>query len=133
LTQLSVITMPSFLTIVPVLKVADLPRSLEFYTNVLGFTVAWQAENDGGGENAMLQAGQTSVLLSTGSHLGDKPQFTGTLYFNMSDVRQFFEEIKGQVEVVWPLEIMDYGQQEFGIRDRDGYVLAFAEKNKEKR
>jgi uncharacterized glyoxalase superfamily protein PhnB len=133
LTQLSVITMPSFLTIVPVLKVADLPRSLEFYTNVLGFTVAWQAENDGGGENAMLQAGQTSVLLSTGSHLGDKPQFTGTLYFNMSGVRQFFEEIKGQVEVVWPLETMDYGQQEFGIRDRDGYVLAFAEANKEKR
>jgi uncharacterized glyoxalase superfamily protein PhnB len=63
----------------------------------------------------------------------NKPQFTGALYFNMSGVRQFFEEIKGQVEVVWPLETMDYGQQEFGIRDRDGYVLAFAEKNKEKR
>jgi uncharacterized glyoxalase superfamily protein PhnB len=119
--------MPNFLKIVPVLKVADLSRALEFYTSVLGFSVAWHAENDGGGENAMLRAGQANVLLSTGSHLGDKPQFTGTLYFEMSGVRQFFEEIQERVEVVWPFETMDYGQQEFGIRDRDGYVLAFAE------
>jgi uncharacterized glyoxalase superfamily protein PhnB len=119
--------MPSFLTIVPVLKVVELPRALEFYTNVLGFTLAWQAKNDGDGENAMLRAGNTCVLLSTGSHLGDKPQFTGTLYFHMNGVRQFFEEIKERVEIVWSLETMDYGQQEFGIRDRDGYVLAFAE------
>ena len=75
----------------------------------------------------MVQAGQVAVLLSTGSHLGDKPQFTGTLYFNMEGVREFFEQIKSQVEIVWPLETMDYGQTEFGIRDRDGYTLAFAE------
>ena len=30
-------------------------------------------------------------------------------------------------EWVWPLEAMDYGQTEFGIRDCDGYTLAFAE------
>jgi hypothetical protein len=28
---------------------------------------------------------------------------------------------------VWPLAAMDYGQKEFGIRDGDGYTLAFAE------
>jgi uncharacterized glyoxalase superfamily protein PhnB len=75
----------------------------------------------------VLQAGAANLLLSTGSHLGDKPQFTGTLYFNMADVKEFFERIKNQVEIVWPLETMDYGQTEFGIRDGDGYTLAFAE------
>ena len=35
--------------------------------------------------------------------------------------------IKNQAEVVWPLETMDYGQKEFGVRDCDGYTLAFAE------
>ena len=119
--------MPEFRTIVPVLKVSDLQRAVDFYIAVLGFSVAWQAGNDGGGENAMLQAGATSLLLSTGSHLGDKPQFTGTLYFNMVGVRQFFDRIKNKVEIVWPLETMDYGQREFGIRDGDGYTLAFAE------
>jgi hypothetical protein len=28
---------------------------------------------------------------------------------------------------VWPLEQQEYGTREFGIRDPDGYVLAFAE------
>jgi uncharacterized glyoxalase superfamily protein PhnB len=113
--------------VVPVLKVSDMQKALAFYTGVLDFTVAWRAANDGGGENCMLSAGAANVLLSTGSHLGDKPHFTGTLYFNMLGVQEFFERIKRQVEVVWPLEVMDYGQKEFGIRDCDGYTLAFAE------
>lgn len=119
--------MASFKNIVPVLKVADLQRSLDFYTGVLDFSVAWRADNDGGGENAMLHAGATNLLLSTGSHLGDTPQFTGTLYFSTTGVQKLFEAIKEKAEIVWPLETMDYGQREFGIRDPDGYTLAFAE------
>jgi hypothetical protein len=74
----------------------------------------------------MLQAGATNVLLSTGSHLGNQPQFTGTLYFHLEGVQEFYNRVKDQVQIVWPLEIMEYGQQEFGIRDCDGYLLAFA-------
>ena len=92
----------------------------------LGAPVGWQATDDGG-ENCMLAAGSTNLILSTGSHLGDKPQFTGTLYFDMLGVREFFEQIKNKVKIAWPLETMDYGQTEFGIKDCDGYTLAFAE------
>ena len=119
--------MIAFHKIVPVLKVTDLERALAFYTAVLGFVVRWENTNDGGGANAMLDAGEANVLLSTGSHLGDTPAFTGTLYFNMTGVQEFFEQIKERVEIVWPLENMEYGQKEFGIRDSDGYLLAFAE------
>lgn len=119
--------MADFKRIVPVLKVSDMQKSVDFYAGVLGVSVAWRAANDGGGENCMLQAGATALLLSTDPQLGDKPQFTGTLYFNMVGVQDFFESIKEEVEVVWPLETMDYGQREFGIRDGDGYTLAFAE------
>ena len=45
----------------------------------------------------------------------------------MEGVEEFFGRVKSRVEVVWPLETMDYGQREFGIRDLDGYTLAFAE------
>ena len=45
----------------------------------------------------------------------------------MVGVQEFFERVKNQAEVIWPLEAMDYGQREFGIRDGDGYTLAFAE------
>jgi uncharacterized glyoxalase superfamily protein PhnB len=117
-----------FKSIMPVLKVADMQRAIAFYTEVLGFGVCWQAANDGGGENCMLEAGATNLLLSTGSQLGDNPpQLTGSLYFQMLGVREFFERVKHKAQVVWPLEVMEYGQIEFGVRDPDGYVLAFAQ------
>src|SRR4029077_8710237 len=105
----------------------DLDRAIEWYTRKLGFTLAWRAANDGEGENCMLTAGNTSLMLSTGSHLGVKPQFSGTLYFETAGVREVYERIKDQAEIVWPLEAMEYGTLEFGIRDPDGYTLAFAE------
>src|SRR3954454_16767205 len=98
--------MADFKKIVPVLKVSDMQKSVDFYTGVLGFSVAWRAANDGGGESCMLRAGATA-LLSTGPHLGDRPQFTGILYFHMAGVQEFFERVKGRAEVVWPLEAMD--------------------------
>ena len=45
----------------------------------------------------------------------------------MSGVQGFYDRIKEQVEIVWPLESMEYGTLEFGVRDNDGYTLAFAE------
>jgi uncharacterized glyoxalase superfamily protein PhnB len=71
------------------------------------------------------------VLLSSGAQLVDQTRFTGALYFNIAGVRDFFEQIKEKVELVWPLEMTEYGQQEFGVRDPDGYTLAFAEEQQE--
>jgi uncharacterized glyoxalase superfamily protein PhnB len=68
-------------------------------------------------------------LLSTGSYLGGSPCFTGTLYFQVVGVDPLFARVSGRPEVVWPLERQDYGTREFGIRDPDGYVLAFAEES----
>jgi catechol 2,3-dioxygenase-like lactoylglutathione lyase family enzyme len=119
--------MPVFRGIMPVLRVTDLDRAVEWYTRVLGLEVAWRSPNDGGGENCMLHLGDVSVLLSTGSHLRLPPALTGTLYFETDGVREFWEKVKGQAEIVWPLETMDYGTLEFGIRDPDGYTLAFSE------
>jgi catechol 2,3-dioxygenase-like lactoylglutathione lyase family enzyme len=116
-----------FKTIVPVLKVSDMQKSVDFYAGVLGFAIAWRAVDDSGADTCMLQAGGANILLSTGAHLGDKPQFTGTLYLHMDGIEQFFDRIKDIVEVLWPLKTMAYGRLEFGIRDGNGYTLAFAE------
>jgi uncharacterized glyoxalase superfamily protein PhnB len=116
-----------FHKIVPVLRAADMPRAIDFYTRILGFQICWHSPNDGGGENAMLRAGATELLLSTGAHLGGRPAFTGTLYFHMDGVREFYDRVKEQVEIVWPLEEMEYGLREFGLHDCDGYTLAFSE------
>jgi uncharacterized glyoxalase superfamily protein PhnB len=119
--------LPSFKKIMPVLRVADIAKAIDWYTQRLGFDLAWRSPGDGDGENAMLQAGDTSLMLSTGSHLGAKPAFSGTLYFEMDGVPEFFARVKDHVEIVWPLETMEYGTIEFGIHDPDGYTLAFSQ------
>lgn len=118
-----------FAQIMPVLKVADLQRSIDWYTAVVGMTLVWRKPQDGGGETCMLCEGPVALMLSTGSHLGGAPAFTGTLYFNMADAAALHEKIRNSVDVVWPLETMSYGTTEFGIRDPDGYVLAFASRH----
>jgi catechol 2,3-dioxygenase-like lactoylglutathione lyase family enzyme len=113
--------------IMPVLHVTDMDVSVGFYTGTLGFEVTWRNPADGGGENCLLSWGMTELMLSTGSHLGGPPAMTGTLYFGGSGVKELYEQVKGRVTMVWPLSDMEYGTREFGIRDPDGYLLAFAE------
>jgi catechol 2,3-dioxygenase-like lactoylglutathione lyase family enzyme len=119
---------PRFDKITPVLKASDMQRSVDFYTGVLGFALQWRGPGDGGDEICMLQLGEANLMLSTGNHLSGKPCFTGTLYFDMQGVDEFYARIKDKLDLVWPLEAMEYGQREFGLRDPDGYTLAFAER-----
>lgn len=119
--------MTKILAIMPVLKVADLRRSVDWYRAILGFEAGEVLTGDGGGEHCFLRAGEAELLLSTGSHLGGSPAFTGTLYFRVVGVDALYARAGGRAEVVWPLERQEYGTREFGIRDPDGYLLAFAE------
>jgi uncharacterized glyoxalase superfamily protein PhnB len=120
--------MPEFKSIVPVLIVTDMQRAVDFYKEVLGFEVCWRGRRTEAAKTACWPVMQPiNLLLSTGSQLGGEPQATVTLYFNMTGVRGFFEKVMQNAVIVWPLEMMDSGQLEFGIRDRDGYLLAFAE------
>jgi uncharacterized glyoxalase superfamily protein PhnB len=113
----------------PVLKVNDLQRSIQWYTDVLGFRAQGRSADDDVGEHCFVAAGDVEVLLATGAHLGGAPAFTGTLYFRVVGVDALYAQVKGQADIVWPLERQEYGTREFGIRDPDGYTLAFAESN----
>ena len=114
-------------SVMPALQVSEMDRAVGFYTERLGFRIAWRSPGDGDGENWMLESGQVAVLLSTGSHLGDQPRLTGTIYFDTNGVDELWESLRDRVDVVWPVSDMEHGTREFEIRDPDGYLLAFAE------
>lgn len=118
--------MATYKQVMPVLRVTDLDRSLAFYVDLLGLKVLWRAEG-GDGENCMLQSGGITLMISTGSHLGKKPGFSGTFYFTMTGVKALHERIKDHVEFSWPLEEMEYGTLEFGVKDPDGYLIGLTE------
>ena len=46
--------MTRFHKVMPVLRVADLQKAVDWYTGTLGFGVVWRAPADGGGENCLL-------------------------------------------------------------------------------
>jgi len=54
---------------VPALKLSNMQNSVDCYTGVRGFSVAWREANDGGGKNCLLQASATELRLTTGSLL----------------------------------------------------------------
>ncbi len=113
-------------SLTPVLRTWDIPGTIEFYRNVLGFDLKGY-EPDWGW--ASMICGQASVMLSgPNEHEGDvAPAFTGSLYFRVSDVDDLWSSLKDQARVCYPIETFEYGMREFAIYDNNGYLLQFGQ------
>ncbi len=105
----------------PLLRVLDLDETVAFYVERLGFELHWRE-----GDTASVESGAARLMFSTGENLGATPALSGTLYFYPDDVERLWTELRDQVTVEWELQDMPYGTREFGIRDPNGYILAFA-------
>jgi predicted enzyme related to lactoylglutathione lyase len=102
------------------LRCNDLEETSDFYRSVLGFNVQDSAE----GTISVEKHG--GVLIFTGGDMWERPPgFSGTIYFTIPDADGYFSSIKDRVSVAWPIQDMSYGSREFGIRDCNGYHLAF--------
>lgn len=102
------------------LQCHDLDTTRQFYRALPGFDVRDTAD---GTVTAELHGG---VLIFTNDDLLESPPvFSGTIYFSVPDVDAYFTSIQDRVDIAWPLQDMSYGSREFGIRDSDGYHLAF--------
>ncbi len=104
------------------MKCKDIGETKKFYSKVFEFRVADTAE-----ETCTVQKAGGTIIYSTGDNLGGEPGFTDTIYFFLSNVDEFYETIKDKVDLQWPLQNMSYGTREFGIKDCNGYYLAFAQ------
>ncbi len=110
----------------PSIKTEDLNSTIQFYTQVLGFELKWEMPFEGQ-RVGWLERGMASLMFFEEHGVQPAPGFTGTLYFTVDEVSSFYEEIRDRVEVVWGLEEMSYGTLEFGIKDNNGFYLAFAQ------
>jgi predicted enzyme related to lactoylglutathione lyase len=100
--------------------VTDLEKSKAFYEGVLGFTPAgfyepsrWQAYQV-----------QPGVFFA----LGEPPGSTPEVAFAVPDLEGLWARLKDQAEVVHPLEQTPWGTYRFVIRDPEGQLLAFSQK-----
>jgi catechol 2,3-dioxygenase-like lactoylglutathione lyase family enzyme len=115
------------LGVVPRLPVADLGRTVAFYTRVLGFQVSvlWPDDQP---TFAILDRDSVSLgFFTPDAHRGQVTIGTADLYLGADDVRALHAAIKNMVTVEWGPEVYFYGRREFAVRDPDGYLLIFTE------
>jgi len=121
-------THPKIKSISPQLVVADLERSLDFYTGELGFKIEFLYEDF---YASIISDGYTIHLKSGSPTVEERENRRKNedldLVFSVGNIDGLFEVIKNSsVIIVQPPREMPYGH-EFYIADPDGYILGFIE------
>jgi uncharacterized glyoxalase superfamily protein PhnB len=83
---------------------------------------------------ALLKNGNVEIMFQTIENLGEdittfkemKVGASVSFYFDIDNVGDYYENLKGKAEIVKELHITWYGRQEFYIRDYNGYILGFS-------
>lgn len=113
--------------VVPSLFASDLPATIEYYTETLGFTVTGRYEQDGKLTWAELSLGNSTLWFF--SHPIDdrpRPAMSGMIYIFVDDVGAIADRLRDRVAFRWGPETQPYGLRDLGVEDPDGYLLVFA-------
>lgn len=121
----------------PNLIVSDVLRSLEFYRDVLGFTVAVTVPEAEPFVFAIVQSGPVEIFLNAPEPaIAEYPAFKGrpiggtlTLFVEVANIALAHATLQDKVKIVMPLEHKWYGSTEFAFEDPDGYLITFAERD----
>ena len=127
--------LPELESLSPNLIVADVNRSVDFYTGKLGFTKIASVPDTGKLDWAMVTRGPVTVMFQNiGSIQADVPQLklsggaaAATFYIKVKGLSAWHEVVKAHVPIALPMRKTFYGANEFAINDSDGNVLMFAE------
>ena len=119
----------------PNLMVEDVARTLAFYREVLGFQVLTTLPEQEPFDFAIVQRDGVELMFQSRLSLSDNvPALTGvpigasqTFYIEVEGVRELYQALHEQVEIVVDFHTTFYGTQEFYFRDINGYILSFSE------
>lgn len=116
----------------PHLPVKDLPQTLAYYRDVLGFYDEWTwANRDGEIKDGGIRRDDMRLLFA------EDPAFTSAvnnhehrlpLMWFVDNIDEIFSEFKNRdIEIADPLSEHPYGLREFGFIDINGYYIRVAE------
>ena len=115
------------------IQVFDMPTSLAFYRDVLGFEVISDAPENGRCDWVWLKSGESELMLNTAYEADARPpapdptRFAGhsdtTLYFGCEDVDAAHDELRARGVVTRESIVTDYGMKQVYLKDPDGYEI----------
>jgi len=112
---------PSLSAAVPILRVRDLDRALEYYRSTLGFDVRWTFGNPP--ELASICRDRVEFNLSKARE--DEFQLT-QVYVYVDDVDAYYDLIVAAgARATYPLEDRVYGMRDCRVEDPDGNQISF--------
>jgi uncharacterized glyoxalase superfamily protein PhnB len=128
--------MPQFKKLTPNLLVANVERSLAFYTDTLGFARGMTVPDASPFVFASVTSGDVEIFFNdAATAVKEYPAFagkpigaTGTMFIELAGVDALHDRIKSRATIAMPIETKFYGMREFAIVDPDGYVITFAER-----
>jgi uncharacterized glyoxalase superfamily protein PhnB len=115
------VTTPTINSITPIFEVTNLDRSIQFYTQVLGFEVGWSSGEPP--EIASVCRDSVEIMLKVEA----KPR-TSHAYLNVTGVDTYFAQATGAgAQVIHPLADRFYGMRDGRIADPDGNHIGLGE------
>jgi catechol 2,3-dioxygenase-like lactoylglutathione lyase family enzyme len=118
--------MSRFLKIAPRLPAADLAKSCDFYTRVLGFALGstWPKERPW---FALLVRDDVIVQLVATEAGQTESAGCATISIDVDRAQQLADELMQHVPIEWGPEVYWYGRREFAVKDPKGNLLIFSE------
>jgi uncharacterized glyoxalase superfamily protein PhnB len=123
-------------SLTPNLMVNDVEETIEYYTDILGFTLLKTVPEKGELDWAMVKRSDIVLMFQSKKSLanelprlkGEKPGGGLTLYIQIDGITELHEELyHNEVEIISDLESTFYDTIEFTIVDVNGYILTFSE------
>jgi uncharacterized glyoxalase superfamily protein PhnB len=113
-------------TVVPMIHVADVAATIEWYVSI-GFRLVRQNEEDGEINWAKLSFGNSEVMFDSGGKANSDRRREVDLYIGTDDVDDLYRQLKDRVQVVEELHDTFYGMREFIVRDINGFWITFGQ------
>ena len=110
----------------PMLHVPDVQAAADWYKSI-GFTVENTFSDGSEVVFALVSAGATQLMFSSGGKPSDQFRREVDLYVYSSGVDELYDRLKGRVEVVEDLHDTFYGMREFIIRDLNRFWITFGQ------
>jgi glyoxylase I family protein len=119
----------------PLLQVFDMPRSVAFYRDILGFEVAGTSAPGPQFDWALLRRDGIELMLNTAYESHERPPAPDplrvaahddtALYFGCPDPDEAYTHLRAHGVNVKPPVIRHYGMKQLYVSDPDGYSLCF--------
>lgn len=119
----------------PLIEVFDMPTSVAFYRDVIGFKIVMQSSPGNNFDWGLLRMGDAELMLNTAYDPDERPIAPDharwaahrhtTLYFYCPNLDEAYDHLRTKGIAVEKPVVRPYGMRQLSLTDPDGYGLCF--------